>query len=100
MALPARLNIGRPGRGILEKRAELPMDRRPPCNDFGFGRRTSSPLEAFMNLKHLHYFLAVAEEKSFTRAAARVHTKLRSIGRQYSSLTCQYFSHFFRITMV
>jgi hypothetical protein len=26
--------------------------------------------------------------------------KLRSIGRQYSSLTCHDFSHFFRITMV
>jgi hypothetical protein len=30
----------------------------------------------------------------------RIHTKLRSIGSQYSSLTCQDFSHFFRITMV
>jgi hypothetical protein len=28
------------------------------------------------------------------------HTELRSIGSQYSSLTCQDFSHFFRITLV
>jgi hypothetical protein len=35
-----------------------------------------------------------------TMDALGCHTKLRSIGRQYSSLTCQDFSHFFRITMV
>jgi hypothetical protein len=29
-----------------------------------------------------------------------IHTRLRSTGSQYSSLTCQDFSHFFRITMV
>jgi hypothetical protein len=34
------------------------------------------------------------------KATGKAYTKLRSIGSQYSSLTCQDFSHFFRITMV
>jgi hypothetical protein len=33
-------------------------------------------------------------------AASWFDTKLCSIGSQYFSLTCQNFSHFFRITMV
>ncbi|MGP1664895.1 MAG: LysR family transcriptional regulator, partial [Rhodanobacter sp.] len=42
-----------------------------------------------MRLRHLYYFLVVAEEKSFTRAAARVHIEPSPLSRAIQTLENQ-----------
>lgn len=42
-----------------------------------------------MRMRHLHYFLIVAEELSFTRAAARVHIEPSPLSRAIKTLECQ-----------
>lgn len=42
-----------------------------------------------MKMRHLHYFLIVAEELSFTRAAARVHIEPSPLSRAIKTLESQ-----------
>ncbi|MDR0441701.1 MAG: LysR family transcriptional regulator [Candidatus Accumulibacter sp.] len=46
-----------------------------------------------MKLKYLHYFLAVAEELSFTRAAARVHIERSPLSRAIRELESDWEAH-------
>lgn len=49
-----------------------------------------------MRIRHLHYFLAVAEELSFSRAAARVHIEPSPLSRAIKELEEELGAHLFQ----
>lgn len=48
-----------------------------------------------MKIRHLHYFLVVAEELSFSRAAARVHIEPSPLARAIKELEVELGAHLF-----
>lgn len=51
-----------------------------------------------MRIRHLHYFLVVAEELSFSRAAARVHIEPSPLSRAIKELETELGAHLFQRT--
>src|SRR6476661_1284663 len=79
--LPGGLRIPARGRslGLHDKAEEVTFSDR-------YDRRHRFDSRVSMELRHLRYFVAVAEHLSFTRAAARVHVTQSTLSHQIRQL--------------